>query len=109
MPSPTPSPSPLRLFVLLLCSPFYVVYGLWLLVRAPFALVRAARGVGAAFSPTLVCSSGHRSPAVGRWRCAACGGVYHGWVGRCGVCGAGAGTASCETCGVTIRLPWVRR
>lgn len=102
------APSPLRLLGFVVLSPFYVVYGAWLLVRALLGLGRAVKGAGAALSPTLVCPNGHRSAAVGRWRCAMCGSIYHGWVGRCGVCGAGAGRTSCDVCGVGIRLPWVR-
>ena len=99
----------LRALGALVFFPFYFVYGVVLILRGTVRLVRGAHGVRASMRSTLVCPNGHRSQAVGRWRCAACGGVYHGWVGRCGVCRAGAGTTSCETCGVTIRLPWSRR
>lgn len=109
MSSRDPGPSALRLLGAILLSPLYALYGLVLIGRSILGVGRAARGARAALSATLVCPSGHHSQAVGRWRCAACGGVYHGWVGRCGVCGAGAGTMTCDQCGVTIRLPWVRR
>lgn len=102
-------PSLLRLLGAVVLSPLYALYGLVLVGRAVLSVGRAARGARAALSSTLVCPNGHRSQAVGRWRCAACGSVYHGWVGRCRICGAGAGTTSCESCGVTIRLTWVRR
>lgn len=99
----------LRALGAVLLSPFYVLYGVVLVVRGILGIGRTVSGVGASFSSTLVCPNGHHSQAVGRWRCAACSSVYHGWVGRCRVCGAGAGMTGCEVCGVTIRLPWARR
>ncbi len=99
----------LRVLGAVLLSPFYAVYGVVLILRGILGIGRSVRGVEASLSSTLVCPNGHRSQAVGRWRCAACGGVYHGWVGRCRACGAGAGMTSCDACGVSIRLPWVSR
>lgn len=109
MSSRAPGPSALRLLGALLLSPLYAVYGLVLVARAVLGAGRAVGGARAALSSTLVCPNGHRNEAVGRWRCNACGATYHGWVGRCGLCGAGAGWFECDTCGVGIQLPWVRR
>ncbi len=102
-------PSALRLLGALVFSPFYAAYGLVMIVRAILGLGRSATGARAALSTTIHCPNGHPSQAIGRWRCAACGGVYHGWVGRCSMCGLGAGSMSCERCGVSICLPWARR
>lgn len=102
-------PTLLRLIGAIIFSPLYAVYGLVLIGRAILGLGYAVKGAHASLSSTIVCPNGHHSQAVGRWRCAMCGGVYHGWVGRCRVCGCAAGTTDCETCGVTIRLPWMRR
>lgn len=109
MSSQRSGPTPLHALGALLCSPLYALYGLVTLVRAMLGAGRAVRGLGSALSSSIRCANGHRNEAVGRWHCNACGATYHGWVGRCELCGAGAGWVECERCGVGIRLPWVRR
>ena len=90
----------------LLCSPFLAVYGLVLALRALVRLVRGARGFRLALAKELRCPNGHVNQTVGRFSCGVCHAEYHGWVGRCGVCGAPAGWFPCAECGVGIRLPW---
>lgn len=100
-PSPTKS-----LAIFTFGFPFFVVRGLFALVRG---VARGRRTVGAlraGLAPTIHCPNGHSNPVTGRWECASCKGVYIGWVGRCSVCGAGASWFSCENCGVSIRTPW---
>jgi hypothetical protein len=102
-------PSAWRLFLGLLLSPLLAVYGLVTLVRGVGALVGRLLGAQHALATTLHCPNGHVNPTTGRFECAHCHATYHGWVGRCALCGAGAGWIECERCGVGIRLPWVSR
>lgn len=109
MPSRNSGSPVLRVLGAVLLSPLFAVYGLVLLGRAMIEFGRSVRGLGGALSSSIRCANGHRNETVGRWHCNACGATYHGWVGRCELCGAGAGWVECERCGVGIRLPWVRR
>jgi hypothetical protein len=109
MSSPREPLTPERLLALVLGSPFFVLYGLVTLVRGVLALGRRGRAARLALGGVLVCQNGHANETRGRWSCAACGSVYHGWVGRCAVCSAPAGRMDCGTCGVGIPLPWSRR
>jgi len=95
-----------RLFVLALLSPFYAVYGAFLLARAVVRAWRKVRGFRLALASELRCPNGHPNPTVGRFECGACHAAYHGWVGRCSVCGSGAAWIACDVCGVAIPLPW---
>lgn len=95
-----------RILFLVLASPFLAAYGLVVLARAVRGAFRRARGARAALAAAVRCPNGHPNETVGRWACAACGSTYHGWVGRCGVCGAPAGRIDCAACGVGVRLPW---
>jgi hypothetical protein len=56
----------------------------------------------------LCCPSCGRENALsGRWSCARCSGVYHGFVGECPICSARASFFPCMYCGVSIVLePW---
>ena len=92
--------------LLVLLSPFFFLYGLYILWSAGAWVVRALSGARRALSETIHCSNGHPNATIGRFECAVCRASYHGWVGRCGVCGAGAGWMPCSTCGVGISLPW---
>jgi predicted RNA-binding Zn-ribbon protein involved in translation (DUF1610 family) len=98
-----------RLLVLVLGSPLLALYGVVTLVRGVLALGRRGHAARLALDTTLVCQNGHANETVGRWSCAACGSIYHGWVGRCAVCGAPAGRMDCAACGVGMPLPWSRR
>lgn len=106
MPSTTQRLTPGQIARFILGAPFYLVYGLVTLVRGVRRAARRVRGAGLALAPTLRCSNGHPNDTAGRWTCASCHAVYHGWVGRCELCGAGAGWMTCEHCGVGIALPW---
>ncbi|MDB4931669.1 MAG: hypothetical protein JWM10_4153 [Myxococcaceae bacterium] len=103
-----PRLSPARILLLALASPVLVVYGFVVLGRWVAGLARGIRGARLALASSLPCPHGHPNPTVGRWTCASCHASYHGWVGRCEICGAGAGWISCEVCGVGVVLPWVR-
>ena len=93
----------------LLLSPLYALYGLILLARWPFRLARSLGAARAAMKDELVCPHGHATSVVGRFHCGRCGADYLGWIGRCEVCGdESARWASCETCNVGMRLPWMK-
>lgn len=98
-----------RILIFILTSPFLAIYGIFVLARSLAGARRRVRGARAALGSTVACQNGHANETVGRWACAACGSVYHGWVGRCEVCGAPAGRIDCAACGVGIRLPWSGR
>lgn len=101
--------SPERIVLCILLAPLYGLYGLFALLRGVFRLWKRAHGMRFALARELRCPNGHINNAVGRFECAACRATYHGWVGRCEVCGAGAAWFPCDVCGVSIQLPWVRR
>ena len=94
------------LLALLLLSPLYALYGLVTLVRGLFAPSRFLRRTRSASASEIRCPNGHANSANGRFDCASCHATYHGWIGRCALCGAGAGWFPCGTCGVGVRLPW---
>jgi hypothetical protein len=99
-------PSPLVLFLLAL--PFQAAYGLLVLIGALVRLPGRLRALSAALGDELICPNGHANRATGRFECASCHAVYHGWIGKCGHCGAPAGWTPCGTCGVAVALPWER-
>src|SRR5437764_525711 len=104
---PTPQKlSRWRIALTILLSPLAAVYGVLVLVRALLGGARRLRGARHALAATLVCPNGHANATTGRWECAVCKATYLGWVGRCTLCGAGAGWTPCRSCGVGIRLPW---
>lgn len=90
----------------LLLSPLYALYGALTLVRSLLSPIRFARRTRSALASEIHCPNGHANSTTGRFECASCRAVYHGWVGACGLCGAPAGWIVCSTCGVGIRLPW---
>lgn len=102
-------PTAWRLLLDLLLSPFYFAYGLVTLARGARGIVGRVTSARSALATTLRCPNGHPNPTTGRFACAHCHATYHGWVGRCALCGAGAGWIECERCGVGIPLPWVPR
>lgn len=108
MATTSPQPSAGRILLLCLASPLLAVYGIVVLGRWLVGVARGARGARLALASNLTCPHGHVNATVGRWTCAHCHATYHGWVGRCEVCGAGAGWITCEVCAVGIVLPWVR-
>lgn len=101
--------TPGRIALAVLLFPLLVVYGVVVLVRDLFRVAGRIQGAAAGLSPSLRCPNGHENAVTGRFECGTCRASYHGWVGRCGVCGAGAGWLPCEICGVGIPLPWERR
>ncbi len=90
----------------LFLSPLYAGLGLIVIVVALVRLPRLVKRVAAILAPTLPCAHGHPNAVLGRWACLSCGSTYHGWVGQCPICGAGALGFECSRCGVTIALPW---
>ncbi len=100
--------APENLIALALLSPLYALYGLYLVVRSMVRAWRKAKGLRQAVASEIRCPNGHPNPTVGRFECASCKAVYHGWVGRCAMCGAGAAWIPCDVCGVAIALPWER-
>ena len=109
MNSPTQRLTAWRLLLNIVLSPFFAAYGLVTLARGAWGLVGQVARARSALATTLRCPNGHPNPTAGRFACAHCHATYHGWVGRCALCGAGAGWIECEQCGVGIRLPWVPR
>ena len=98
-----------RILLFVVGMPFFLVHGIVLLFRGARSSVHRVHAARAALGSTLVCQNGHENGTVGRWSCSACGATYHGWVGRCALCGAPAGRIDCATCGVGIALPWSHR
>ena len=90
-----------RVALALLALPFYFFYGL-------VVLCRLLHPIGWALRRNVRCSRRHENPLSDRFLCARCRGTYHGWVGRCPLCGAGADLMTCSRCGLSIRLPWGR-
>jgi hypothetical protein len=100
--------APERLLLLVLLLPYYALRGLMLVVQSIVRLVLKARGARLALTSELRCPNGHVNATVGRYQCGVCHSTYHGWVGKCALCGAGAGWFECSSCGVGIKLPWER-
>lgn len=99
-------PSPFRMPLYLVLAPAYALYGLWVLVRSVLGGGRLLQGKARALDDAVFCQNGHRNETIGRWACAGCKAEYHGWVGACELCRAGAGWIRCSTCHIGIRLPW---
>ncbi|MBI5536581.1 MAG: hypothetical protein HY898_27925 [Deltaproteobacteria bacterium] len=96
------------LLLALLLSPLYAAYGAVVIVRAIVRLYRFCGRARVSLAREVHCQNGHPNATTGRWECASCRAQYHGWVGRCRVCGAGASWFPCSTCQVGIPLPWER-
>jgi|SRR5579883_1810218 len=83
----------------------YAGYGAWRVVAGLVGVAQAVGRTRRLLSTTLPCTSCHSRNALhGRWSCANCSGVYHGFVGSCSLCGAGAHHFDCERCGASIPL-----
>lgn len=93
--------------ILLLLSPFFVLYGVCVILWLPVRFVRWLAGIRAALRSSIRCPNGHPNATSGRWECRRCGAQYLGWVGRCPICKAAAGWFECSVCQAGIRLPWV--
>jgi len=100
--------APERVFLWFLLLPIHFLYGCFLLTRLVVRGLFRAHAARQALASEIRCPNGHPNPTHGRFECAACRATYHGWVGRCGVCGAGCAWFPCDTCGVAIPLPWER-
>lgn len=98
-----------RLIIAVLKIPLYAAYGVFVMGRAVWRLVRFAMRSRPALAAELMCPNGHPNATTGRFECASCSATYHGWVGRCEVCGAGANWFPCDVCGVGIVIPWENR
>ena len=91
--------------VLLVKVPFYAGYGAWRLLAGLAGVTRQLLWSRRLLEETLTCGScGERNVLHGRWQCAACSGVYHGFVGECPLCGAGAAFFPCGRCQVSLPL-----
>jgi hypothetical protein len=98
---------PILRFALL--SPLYAAYGAFILLGLLCRLVAAGGRARRAMARQLKCPScGTNNSTAGRFVCSSCHAEYHGWVGCCRVCGAGAAWMPCEHCGSGIRFPWFR-
>jgi len=95
-----------RLVLAILSVPLYALYGVYVILRTGWRLTRFLTRSRLALANELTCPNGHVNSVVGRFECASCSATYHGWVGRCEVCGAGAHWFPCEVCGVGIVIPW---
>lgn len=87
--------------------PILAIYGLAVLVGGFIGLFSRARGQARLLGRALPCPScGTPNELHGRWRCRApgCGATYHGFVGRCRMCGSSASFFPCRECGVSIPL-----
>lgn len=91
-----------------LLSPVYALVGGYEVMRLVAGSARGVLKLPAAMKDTITCPHGHVNDARGRFECLDCKAVYLGWVGRCPVCGAGASYVACDTCAVSIPLPWER-
>ncbi len=98
-----------RLLAAVALSPLAALYGLFLLARGVRRGARRLAGARHALATVLVCQNGHPNATTGRWECARCKATYLGWIGRCSVCGAGAGWTPCGICGAGIPFPWAGR
>ncbi len=96
-----------RLALVILGAPVFMIFGLVALIRGVRRGVHRVRGFQRALGGVLHCAHGHPNPTHGRFRCLTCKATYHGWVGRCEVCGASAGWIACDVCQIAIPLPWV--
>lgn len=95
----------MKLLVIILRSPFYALYALWRMMAGLAGLPRGLQDARRLLADNLSCASClHPNSLSGRWSCTSCGAVYHGFVGECAICGAGAVFFPCERCGVSIRL-----
>ncbi len=96
-----------RVFRFLLKLTLFACYGAWVLL---LGLLRAGghlRTLRAGLAGELRCPHGHCNPTRGRLLCGNCHAEYHGFIGVCSICGAGAGWTPCIVCGVGVRFPWV--
>jgi len=96
----------LRVLPHVLSSPFFAAYGALVTGVAAFRAARGILGARFIFVSALRCPRGHVVPVSGRYDCSGCRGSYFGWIGRCGICGAGADITPCPECGISVRLPW---
>jgi len=94
-----------RIIGLLIRVPLYALYGAWALVVGGVSLLGRARRGARLLSSSLPCPScGEANTLHGRWKCRGCSAVYHGFVGHCPLCGAGASFFPCAKCGISISL-----
>ncbi|MDI7268766.1 MAG: hypothetical protein QME96_12305 [Myxococcota bacterium] len=77
-----------------------------LLVALVWKAVDAAASARKRRAPEIVCPAGHRSPAVGRFRCGACRAEFQRRAfDACPVCGARPAYVSCPACGLSVKGP----
>lgn len=100
---------PIGLIKVALAAPLLALYGAWSMLKLAGVLVTRLRRIKRLSAATLTCPSCRRpNPLHGRWSCAVCSGVYHGFVGECPLCHADASMMFCDSCGVSIRLGEIR-
>lgn len=98
----------ITLFVGLILLPFFAIYGAFALLLGAKNVGRWFRGLAAGLGSTIYCRLGHANPTRGRFVCSSCHAEYLGFIGRCSICGAGAGWTPCVRCRTAMRLPWER-
>lgn len=91
--------------LVILRAPFYAAYACYRLFVGLLSLPRRLIVARRLLAKSLPCGSCHHQNRLdGRWSCSYCGAIYHGFVGECGLCGAGASFFPCESCGIAIPL-----
>jgi hypothetical protein len=93
----------------LVCAPLFAIVGAVVVVAYLPRFVRWLKRLRSFWADTLTCPNGHSNVVATRWECSTCHGQYHGWVGKCGVCGSeDVDWFPCEICDLAVVLPWRR-
>ena len=86
-------------------SVFFTFYGLYVVVGGLSGLLAEASASARLLRRALPCPScGAANALHGRFECRSCSAVFHGFVGECPLCGAGARFFPCSECGVSVAV-----